>query len=105
VLYFNFIHRFTSSAPPERKVANTPTFLIATGIASRFLVGANYATNSPFVARYPNEWEFFTRYSPVQQEDGRPFDLGGEIAYNLSFRGIDGELSVARRQGPVRLAS
>jgi plastocyanin len=100
VFYFNFIHRFTSSGAPERKVANTPTFLIATGVASRFLVGANYATNSPFVARYPNEWEFFTRYAPVQQEDGRPFDLGGEIAYNLSFRGIDGELSVARRQGP-----
>lgn len=42
-LYFNFVHRFSQSAPPERKVTNFPTFLIATGIASRALVGFNYA--------------------------------------------------------------
>ena len=102
-VYFNFIHRFSSSPPPERKVSNFPTFLIATGIASRALVGLNYATNSVLVPRYPNEYEFFARYAPLQQEEGRPLDVAGQADYNLSVRGVDAELSLARRQGPVRL--
>ncbi|MDB4888381.1 MAG: blue (type 1) copper domain protein [Gemmatimonadetes bacterium] len=103
VLYFNFVHRFTTSPPPERKVTNFPTFLIATGIASKALIGVNYATNSPLAARYPNEWEFFGRYAPLQQEDGAPFDLGGQLDYNLSVKGVDGEVSLARREGPLRV--
>ena len=102
-VYFNFLHRFSTSPPPERKVSNFPTFLIATGIASRGLVGLNYATNSVLVPRYPNEFEFFARYAPWQQDDGAPLDVGGQVDYNLSVRGVDGELSVARREGPVRL--
>jgi plastocyanin len=102
-LYFNFIHRFSSSPPPERKVSNFPTFLIAAGIESRALVGVNYATNSALVPRYPNEYELFARYALWQQYDGRPFDFGGQVDYNVSVRGVDGELSIARRQGPLRL--
>ena len=102
-LYFNFVHRFSESPPPEHKVSNFPTFLIATGFAGKALVGVNYATNSSLAARYPNEWEFFGRYSPLQQEDNAPFDLGGQIDYNLAVKGVDGELSIARRDGPVRL--
>ncbi|HEY4218705.1 MAG TPA: cupredoxin family copper-binding protein [Gemmatimonadaceae bacterium] len=101
--YFNFVHRFSVSPPPERKVTNFPTFLIATGIDSKALVGVNYATNSALEARYPNEWEFFGRYAPVQQEAGAPFDLGGQVDYNLAVKGWDGEVSIARREGPVRL--
>ena len=104
-LYFNFVHRFSQSPPPERKVTNFPTFLIATGIASRALVGFNYATNSALAARYPNEYEFFARYAPLQQEDGAAFDVGGQIDYNLAVKGVDGELSIARREGPVRLVA
>jgi plastocyanin len=103
IFYFNFVHRFTTSPAPERKVTNFPTFLMATGIASKALVGVNYATNSPLSARYPNEWEFFGRYAPLQQEDGAPFDLGGQLDYNLSVKGVDGEVSLARREGPLRL--
>jgi plastocyanin len=102
-VYFNFIHRFSSSPPPERKVSNFPTFLIATGIASRALVGVNYATNSALVPRYPNEFELFARYAPWQQDDGRPLDVGGQVDYNVAVRGVDGELSLARREGPLRL--
>ena len=104
-LYFNFIHRFSSSPPPERKVSNFPTFLVAAGIASRALVGVNYATNSALVPRYPNEYELFARYRLWQQEDGRPLDLGGSVDYNVSVRGVDGELSLARRAGPVRVVA
>jgi plastocyanin len=103
IVYFNFVHRFVTSPPPERKVTNFPTFLIATGIASKGLIGVNYATNSPLAPQYPNEWEFFGRYAPLQQEDGAPFDLGGQLDYNLSVKGVDGELSIARREGPLRL--
>jgi plastocyanin len=104
-VYFNFVHRFSSSPPPERKVTNFPTFLIATGIASRALIGVNYATNSALVPRYPNEYEVFARYAPWQQYDGKPFDFGGQVDYNVSVRGMDGELSVARRQGPLRVVA
>jgi plastocyanin len=104
-LYFNFVHRFSTSAAPERKVTNFPTFLIATGLGSRALVGLNYATNSSLAARYPNEYEFFGRYAIVQQEDGELFDFGGQIDYNLAVKGVDGELSIARREGPVRVVA
>jgi plastocyanin len=102
-LYFNFVHRFSSSPPPERKVSNFPTFLIAAGLGSRALFGVNYATNSALVPRYPNEYELFARYAVWQQYDGRPFDLGGQVDYNVSVRGVDGELSLARREGPLRV--
>ena len=102
-LYFNFIHRFSSSPPPERKVSNFPTFLIAAGLGSRALLGVNYATNSALVPRYPNEYELFARYKPWQQDDGRLLDVGGQVDYNVSVRGVDGELSLARREGPLRM--
>ena len=104
-LYFNFVHRFIDSPAPERKVTNFPTFLVATGIASQALVGFNYATNSSLSSRYPNEWELFGRYAPLQQDDGAPVDLGGQLDYNLAVKGVDGELSLARRDGPVRLVA
>jgi plastocyanin len=104
-LYFNFVHRFSVSPAPERKVTNFPTFLIAAGYRSRVLVGLDYATNSALAARYPNEYEFFGRYAPVQQEEGASFDLGAQLDYNLAVKGLDGEVSIARRQGPVRFAA
>lgn len=102
-VYFNFVHRFAESGPPDHKVTNAPTFLVATGIASRGLVGFNYATNSQLAARSPNEWEFFTRFAALVQDDGAPFDIAGQAGYNIVAEGVDGELSAARREGPVRV--
>jgi plastocyanin len=104
-VYFNFVHRFSVSPAPDRKVTNFPTFLVAAGIASRALVGFNYATNSSLAARYPNEYELFARYAPIQQEEGAAFDLGAQVDYNVAVKGVDGELSIARRQGPARLVA
>jgi plastocyanin len=100
---FHFLHRFVRSAPPERKVSNFPTFLLAAGITSRTLLGFHYATNSTLAARYPNEWEFFGRYQLLSQDEGRPVDLAGQVGYNLAAEGVDGEVSLARRMGRVRL--
>ncbi len=103
VLHFNFVHRFSSSEGPERKVTSAPTFLLAAGLPSRILLGLHYSTNSQLSARYPNEWEFFGRYAPFDQELGAPVDLSLQAGYNLSAEGPDGELSVARRQGRLRI--
>jgi plastocyanin len=103
VLHFNFLHRFSVSPAPERKVTSTPTFLLAAGLPAHILVGAHYATNSELSARYPNEWELFGRFAPLQQYSGAPVDASVQAGYNLSAKGLDGEAAVARRQGRVRV--
>ncbi len=103
VLHFNFLHRFSSSSAPERKVTSTPTFLLAAGLPARTLVGAHYATNSELSPRYPNEWELFGRIAALDQESGAPIDASGQVGYNLAAEGLDGEVAVSRRQGPVRV--
>ena len=103
VLHFNFLHRFTPGSAPARKVTSSPTFLVAAGLPGRTLVGFNYATNSDVAPRYPNEWEFFGRYAPLAQESGRPLDVAVQGGYNLAARSADGELSLGRRLGPLRV--
>jgi len=100
---FHFIHRFVRSAAPERKISSFPTFLIGAGITSRLMLGFHYSTNSTLAPRYPNEWEFFGRYALLSQDNGAPLDLGGQVGYNLSAEGVDGEVSIARRMGRFRL--
>jgi len=102
-LYFNFLHRFTASDAPERKVSNVPTFTLAAGLPYRTLVGFEYATNSNLSPGYPNEWEIFARHAAFQQDRGAPVDLAAQVGYNLAARGVDAELSAARRLGPLRL--
>ena len=103
LLHFNFLHRFTASSAPERKVTNAPTFLMAGGLPHRILLGAHYATNSELTPRYPNEWELFGRIRTFEQASGAPFDASAQLGYNFAAKGPDGEVSVARRQGRLRL--
>jgi plastocyanin len=103
VLHFDFLHRFTASSAPERKVTSTPTFLLAAGLPFRTLVGAHYATNSELSPRYPNEWELFGRFAALDQESGAPIDAAVQVGYNLAAEGFDAEAALARRQGPVRV--
>jgi plastocyanin len=102
-LYFHFVHRFSTSGAPERKVTNVPTFLLAAGLPGRFLAGLNYSTNSQLKPGFPNEWELFARWSPLQQDYGAPLDLGGQVGYNNAANGADAEVSVARRVGIARV--
>jgi plastocyanin len=103
MLHFNFLHRFSISSAPERKVTATPTFLLAAGLPYRTLVGVHYATNSVLSPRYPNEWEFFGRVAVLEQKSGAPLDAAAQVGYNLAAEGPDGEASVARQQGPVKI--
>lgn len=101
-LYFHFVHRFTTSDAPERKVSNVPTFLLAAGLPKRLLAGFNYSTNSTLAPRFPNEWELFTRWAPVSEDYGAPLDLGAQVGYNNAADGVDGEVSMAKKLGNGR---
>src|SRR5215213_9335555 len=102
-LYFHFVHRFSTSDKPERKVANVPTFLVASGLPRHLLVGLNYSTNSSLAARYPNEFELLARWSPLGQDYGAPLDLGAQVDYNNAAQGMDAEVTASRRLGVGRL--
>jgi plastocyanin len=103
VVHFNFLHRFTAGSAPDRKVTNTPTFLLAAGLPHQTLLGFHYATNSELSPGFPNEWEFFGRWAPFAQSRGAPVDASAQVGYNLAAEGPDGEIALARRQGPVRI--
>lgn len=100
---FNFVHRLQRTDAPERKVSNTPTFLMALGLPASSMVGFAYATNSSLSPRYPNEWEFLARIAVLSELVGAPLDVTAQLGYNLSAEGLDGELAVAKLFGPVRL--
>lgn len=102
-LHFNFVHRFTASDAPERKVSNVPTFLLAAGLPRRLLAGFTYSTNSTLAPRFPNEWELFARWAPVSEDYEAPVDLGAQVGYNNAASGVDGEVSVAKKFGSGRL--
>ena len=76
---------------------------MAAGLGFRTMLGFHYATNSALAPAYPNEWEFWARHQLLSQDAGAPVDLGGMVGYNLAAEGVDGEVSLARRFGPVRL--
>lgn len=102
-LYFHFLHRFTTSDAPERKVSNVPTFLIGSGLPKRLFAGIHYSTNSTLAPRFPNEWELFGRWMPLSQDYEHFIDLGTQVGYNNAAEGVDAEVSVARRLGLARL--
>ena len=81
----------------------SPPFLVGTGLPHRTMIGFLYSTNSTLTPRYPNEWEFFGRWLALSQDAGAAVDLSGQVGYNLAAEGVDGEISVARALGKVRL--
>src|SRR5215203_279272 len=86
-LFFNFVHRFTASDAPQRKVSNVPTFLVAAGLPARLLAGFNYSTNSTLAPGFPNEWELFGRWAPLSQDAGNSLDAGAQAGYNNAAEG------------------
>jgi plastocyanin len=103
VVHFNFLHRFTASDPPLRKVTNGPTFLLAASLPANTLFGFRYATASQVVASVPNEWEFFGRWNPAGEARGAPLDMTVHAGWNHAAESFDGEVTVAKRFGALRL--
>jgi plastocyanin len=103
VIQFNFLHRFEVSAPPARKVTSFPNFHLATGLPLGLNVGLDYATNSTVFTGIPNEYQLTLRRPVVRESAGSPVDVSLVAGYNFAPQSVDGEVSVARRIGPVRL--
>lgn len=102
-VHFHFLHRFTATPAPERKVLNTPTFLLGASLPANLLVGARYATSSALAVGIPNEWELFGRYNPVAEARGGPLDFSVHGGWNHAAESFDGELAVGRTLGALRL--
>jgi hypothetical protein len=103
VVQLNFIHRFTVSDAPLRKLTNTPTHQIGTGVIDDVMVGLTYGSNSSLVPAYPNEWEFFARARVVEEQEGAPVDVSMQGGYNVASESFDGEVLVARSLDRLRL--
>ena len=102
-IHFHFLHRFSVTDAPVRKVLNTPTFLLATGVPGDVLLGARYASNSQLVSSEPNEWEAFARWAGLRQEHGLPVDVAVQGGRNMTAESWEGELMLGRDLGPLRL--
>lgn len=102
-VYFNFMHRFTVSPPPSSRVSNTPTFLLSASLPARLMVGVRYASNSALIQGDFNEWEYFGRYTPLAQRSGAPIDVSAHAGYNSVATSVDGEITLARRFGRLRV--
>ena len=103
VVQFNFTHRFDMSDAPLRKITNTPSFQVTTGIVGALGAGFTYGSNSDLVPAYPNEWEWFARWSPLSQARGAPVDASLQAGWNLAAESFDTEVSAARTIGRLRV--
>jgi plastocyanin len=103
VIQFNFLHRFEVSPPPFRKVTSFPNFRLATGLPYGFNVDLDYATNSTVFTGIPNEYQLALRRPVLRQSRGAPLDLTATAGYAFAPQSVDGEVSLARRFGRVRL--
>jgi plastocyanin len=103
VIQFNFLHRFEVSPPPARKVTSFPNFRLATGLPYGFNVDLDYATNSTVFTGIPNEYQLALRRPILRQASGAPLDLTATAGYAFAPQSVDGELSLARRIGPVKI--
>ncbi|HKT59159.1 MAG TPA: cupredoxin family copper-binding protein [Gemmatimonadales bacterium] len=103
VLQFNFLHRFEVSPPPARKVTSFPNFRLATGLPYGFNLDLDYATNSTVFTGIPNEYQLALRRPVLRETRGAPLDLTATAGYAFAPQSVDGEVTVGRRFGRVRL--
>ena len=102
-VYFNFLHRFWKVGTTNSKVLNSPTFFLAVPLPERTLVGVDYSSNSIVDGAKFNEYEFFSRWTPVSASAGSPLDVSIMAAYNSAASSGDVEVTAAIPAGPVKL--
>jgi plastocyanin len=103
VIQFNFLHRFEVSAPPARKVTSFPNFHLATGLPYGVNLALDYATNSTVFSGIPNEYQLTLRRPVLREGAGSPLDVSVVAGYNFAPQSADGEVTLGRYIGPVRL--
>ena len=103
VIQFNFLHRFEVSPPPARKVTSFPNFRLATGLPHGFNAALDYATNSTVFSGIPNEYQLALRRPILAEARGAPLDVSAMVGYAFAPQSVDGEVSLARRFGRLRL--
>jgi plastocyanin len=103
VIQFNFLHRFEVSAPPARKVTSFPNFHLATGLPLGVNVALDYTTNSTVFSGIPNEYQLTLRRPVLREGAGSPLDVNVVAGYNFAPQSADGEVTLGRHIGPVRL--
>jgi plastocyanin len=99
LLYANVPFRFSTA---DGEVVSAPTFEIGLGLP-RSLLGVRFAPGSATVPGYPTEWEPFGRVAQPLTIGGEAVDVAVGAGFNGAARSLDGELSVARWFGPLRL--
>jgi plastocyanin len=103
IIQFDFLHRFEVSPPPARKVTSFPNFHLATGLPYAFNAQLDYATNSTVFTGIPNEYQLGLRRPILETGRGAPLDATLTGVYNVASESVDGEASLSRWVGPVRL--
>jgi plastocyanin len=101
--HLNVPYRFTTRPGTTGEVVGSPTFELSLGLPWHALAGGRFAHQSPTVPARPNEWEIFARRTLLGEDRGAPLDLGLSAGFNGAARSLDGEMSLARWTGPLRL--
>ncbi|HEY0670913.1 MAG TPA: cupredoxin family copper-binding protein [Longimicrobiales bacterium] len=100
-VHFNFVHRFNVTPAPQRKLLNSPTFVLAARTPLQTMIGFAYASNSDIVNGVPNEWELFGRFVP--RIDAGRTNVGLQVGWNAAALSADGALVLGQALGPVRV--
>jgi plastocyanin len=105
-LYFGFNHRFRiindsdiTDIFDEAFVKNSPTFDLALGLWSPFMVGVKYATEPAIInGTRNNEWFPYLKWAPLRRDDWSASLQGGYDTQAESFDGeLAGQATIARR--------
>ena len=97
-LQFNFVHRFSVSTPPARKVSNSPTFFFSYRLPVPVMVGVNYATSSDVSLSAVNEFEAFARYARTGA-----LEFAWQLGYNQAAKSTDAEVTLAHTMSRLRV--
>lgn len=95
--------RFSGTDRPNLDVFVVPGFQLGLGLPNDALVGAQYAPQSQVVGGGGSEWEAFARWRPLAQQRGAPGDVSLQAGWNGAARSVDGEASLSRWMGPLRV--
>jgi plastocyanin len=84
-------------------VTSFPNFHLATGLPYGVNLALDYATNSTVFSGIPNEYQLTLRRPVLREGVASPLDVSVVAGYNFAPQSVDGEVTLGRHVGPVRL--